>query len=163
MYWTYWLPYTGRCSVKPVDPSSHWSQRAVTWPSGYDAWIPSVSSQVRVSAESPNIWRRLVAWVLLYISHSIIFLPMRLGIRRGLVVTIHGSQAWDRRFKTAWSPQAWWPGRYINVRRCGGRAVVPLQLKDPLGTIREEKGTSCRFCISISFVSHSFLPPLHWS
>ena len=24
------------------------------WPSGYDAWLPSVSSQVRVSAGSPS-------------------------------------------------------------------------------------------------------------
>ena len=34
-----------------------------------------------------------------------------------------------------WSPldpQAGWPGRYINVRRCGGLSMVLLQLKDPL-------------------------------
>ena len=24
-----------------------------------------------------------------------------------------------------------WPGRYINVRHCGGLSMVPLQLKDP--------------------------------
>ena len=29
-------------------------------------------------------------------------------------------------------PQAGWPGRCINVRRCGGLSMVPLQLKDPL-------------------------------
>ena len=30
------------------------------WPSGYDAWLPSVSSQVRVSAGSPSG----LAWLL---------------------------------------------------------------------------------------------------
>ena len=28
---------------------------------------------------------------------------------------------------------AGWPGRFINVRRCGGLSIVLLQLKDPLG------------------------------
>ena len=29
-------------------------RRDPPWPSGYDAWLPSVSSQVRVSAGSPS-------------------------------------------------------------------------------------------------------------
>ena len=38
-------------------------------------------------------------------------------------------------------PQAGnWPDCYINVRRCGRLAMVLLQRKDPIGTIREEKG-----------------------
>ena len=36
------------------------SVRDPPWPSGYDAWLPSVSSQVRVSAGSP----RGLAWSL---------------------------------------------------------------------------------------------------
>ena len=35
----------GDVPVNPRDPP---------WPSGYDAWLPSVSSQVRVSAGSPS-------------------------------------------------------------------------------------------------------------
>ena len=67
--------------------------------SGYDAWLPSVSLEVRVST---------------------------------------GSQ------------EACWSGLYINVRRCGGLSIVILQLKGPLGTIREEKGISSRLRVSIS-------------
>ena len=33
---------------------------------------------------------------------------------------------------TPLDPQAGWPGRYKNVRRCGGLPMVFLQLKDPL-------------------------------
>ena len=55
-----------------------------------------------------------------------------LGIRCGLVVMMPGSQAWVRRFETPLDPQAGWPGRYINVRCCGGLSMVLLQLKDPL-------------------------------
>ena len=33
---------------------------------------------------------------------------------------------------TRLDPQAGWPGRYINVRRCGGLSMVLPQLKDPL-------------------------------
>ena len=36
-----------------------------------------------------------------------------------------------------WIPKRVGPGRYINVRRCGGLSMVLLQLKDPLRTIRE--------------------------
>ena len=43
-----------------------------------------------------------------------------------------GSQALVRRFESPLDPQAGWPGRYINVRRCGGLSMVRLQLKDPL-------------------------------
>ena len=43
-----------------------------------------------------------------------------------------GSQACVRRFESPLDPQAGWPGRYINVRRCGGLSMVLLQLKDPL-------------------------------
>ena len=52
--------------------------------------------------------------------------------RRGLVVTMPGSQAGVRRFESPLDPQAGLPGRYINVRRCGGLPMVLLQLKDPL-------------------------------
>ena len=54
------------------------------------------------------------------------------GIRRGLVVTMPGSQACVRRFESPLDPYADWPGRSINVRRCGGLPMVLLQLKDPL-------------------------------
>ena len=54
------------------------------------------------------------------------------GIRRGLVVTMPGSQAWVRRFESPLDSQADGPGRYINVRRCGELPVVLLQQKDPL-------------------------------
>ena len=54
------------------------------------------------------------------------------GIRRGLVVTMPGSEARVRRFESPLYPQAGWPGRYINVPRCGGLSMVFLQLKDPL-------------------------------
>ena len=36
------------------DHPSPGSVRDPPWPSGYDAWLPSVSSQVRVSAGSPS-------------------------------------------------------------------------------------------------------------
>ena len=50
-------------------------------------------------------------------------------------------------------PQAGWPGRYMNVWRCGGLPMVLQQLKDPLvGTILEEKGISSRFRVSISLL-----------
>ena len=56
----------------------------------------------------------------------------RSGIRRGLVVTMPGSQARVRRFESPLDPQAGWPGRYINVRHCRGLPMVLLQQKDPL-------------------------------
>ena len=43
-----------------------------------------------------------------------------------------GSQAWVRRFDSPLDPQAGWPGRYINVRRCRGLSMVLMQLTDPL-------------------------------
>ena len=70
-------------------------------------------------------------------------------LRSGLVVTMPGSQARVCRFKSPLDPQAGWPGCYINVWHCGGLSVLLLQLKDPLGTIWEEKGISSQFRISI--------------
>ena len=35
-------------------------------------------------------------------------------------------------FECPLDSQAGWPGRYINVRRCGGLSMVLLQLRDPL-------------------------------
>ena len=70
-------------------------------------------------------------------------------ICRGLVVTMPGSQAWVRRFESPLDPEAGWPGRYINVWCCGGLSMVLLPLKDPQGTIREEKGISSQFRVSI--------------
>ena len=43
-----------------------------------------------------------------------------------------GSQAWVRRFESLLDSQAGWPGRYMNVRRCGGLPMGLLQHKDPL-------------------------------
>ena len=54
-----------------------------------------------------------------------------LGIRRGLVVMMPGSQAWVCRFESPLDPQAGWPGCHINVRRCEGLSMVRLQLKTP--------------------------------
>ena len=68
------------------------------WPSGNDAWLPNVSSQVRVSAASPN----------------------------GLAWSLYKCSA------------LWWA------------VYGPSATKRPLGTIREEKGISSRFRISIS-------------
>ena len=71
-----------------------------------------------------------------YVCDSIYSTPLefagKVGIRRGLVVTMPGSQTWVRRFESPLDPQAGWPGRYINVRHCGGLSMVLLQLKDPL-------------------------------
>ena len=63
------------------------------------------------------------------ISHAVTY---RWGIRRGLVVTMPGSQAWVRRFESPLDPQAGLPGRYINLRRCGGLSMVLPQPEDPL-------------------------------
>ena len=49
-----------------------------------------------------------------------------------LVVTMPGSQAWVRRFESPLHPQAGWPGRYINVWRCGGLSMVLMQLSNHL-------------------------------
>ena len=70
--------------------------------------------------------------ILIIVTFSAIFGQGRGGIRRGLVVTMPGSQAWVRKFESPLDHQAGWPGRYINVRRCGGLSMVLLQLKDPL-------------------------------
>ena len=43
-----------------------------------------------------------------------------------------GSKALVCRFESPLDPQAGWPGRYKNVRHCGGLSMVFLQLKDPL-------------------------------
>ena len=40
---------------------------------------------------------------------------------------------------SAGSPQAGWPGHYINVRRCGGLSLALLQLKDPLQLFVESR------------------------
>ena len=45
---TYLLEDLGTKGVSNID------KRDPTWPSGYNAWLPSVSSQVRVSAGSPS-------------------------------------------------------------------------------------------------------------
>ena len=43
------------CKIMEKDYShDHSHNRDPPWPSGYDAWLPSVSSQVRVSAGSPS-------------------------------------------------------------------------------------------------------------
>ena len=67
-------------------------------PRGYDAWLPMVSLQVRVSTGSPH---------------------------------------------------AGWPGRYKNVKCCGGLSMVFLQLKKTLELFVERKGICSRFWISI--------------
>ena len=64
--------------------------------------------------------------------YTYIYYQLDPGIRRGLVVTMPGSQARVRRFESPLDPQVGWPGCYINVRRCGGLSMVILQLKDPL-------------------------------
>ena len=46
---------------------------------------------------------------------------------------IPGSQARGRTFQSFLDPHySVWPGRYINVRCCGGLLLAFLQLKDPL-------------------------------
>ena len=86
---------TVKITILICDP---WQDRDPPWPSGYDAWLPNVSLQVRVSAGSPSG----LAWSL---------------------------------YKCA----ALW------------RAVYgPSSIERPLGTIREEKGISSRFRVSIS-------------
>ena len=71
------------------------------------------------------------------------------GIRRGLVVTMPGSQAWVCKLESPLDPQAGWPGRYINVRGCGGLSMILLQLKDPLELFVRRRESS-RFRVSIS-------------
>ena len=55
-----------------------------------------------------------------------------IGIRRGLVVTMPSCQAQVRRFESPLDPQAGWPGRYINVRCCGGLPMAFLQQESQL-------------------------------
>ena len=47
-------------------------------------------------------------------------------------------------------PQAGWPGRYINVRRCGGLPMVLLQQKYPLELFVKSREFLPRFRVSIS-------------
>ena len=47
-----------------------------------------------------------------------------MGIRHGLVVTMRGSQVSSPVRVSAGSSQACWPGRFINVRRCGGLSKI---------------------------------------
>ena len=47
------------------------------------------------------------------------------------MVMMPGYQAWVHRFESPLEPEAGWPGRYINVPRCGGLSLVLLPLKDP--------------------------------
>ena len=57
-YVKYFIFQPGKCSSLYyqilVDFNKSDKGRDPPWPSGYDAWLPSVSSQVRVSAESQS-------------------------------------------------------------------------------------------------------------
>ena len=55
------------------------------------------------------------------------FIRLLLGISISLVVMMSVAVR-----VIAGSPYACQPGRYINVRRCGGLSMVLIQLKDPL-------------------------------
>ena len=59
------------------------------------------------------------------------------GIRRGLVVTMPGSQACVRRFESPLDPQGGWPGIY-KCAALWGTVYGPSATERPLGTIREE-------------------------
>ena len=60
------------------------------------------------------------------------------------------SQAWVRRFESPLGLHAGWPGRYINVWRCGRLSMVLLQLTDPLELFVKRREFSSRFWGSIS-------------
>ena len=68
----------------------------------------------------------------------------------------------SRRFESPLDPHAGWPSRYVSVRRCGGLTIILLQLKYPLGTIREEYGISILLGYGLScwkrHKTHSFIP-----
>ena len=72
------------------------------------------------------------------------------GIRRGLVVTKPGSQLCVCNFESPLGPQVGWRDRYINVRHRGGLSMAPSATERSFETIREEKGISSHFQISIS-------------
>ena len=65
----------------------------------------------------------------------------------GSTVAYSGCDAWlpnlslqVRVHCSAGSPQAGWPGRYVNVRRCGGQSMVcELQLREPLELFVERR------------------------
>ena len=71
--------------------------------------------------------------------------PTRLGIQWRL------EEAWVRRFKTPLDPQVGWPGRYINVRPCGGLPMALLQLKDPFELFLKRREFLPRFQVSVSW------------
>ena len=45
---------SGAIKVRMITMKVNSVTRDPPWPSGYDAWLPSLSSQVRVSAGSPS-------------------------------------------------------------------------------------------------------------
>ena len=77
--------------------------------------------------------------------------PDTRGIGRGLVLTMLVSQTCSRIFVSPLDPQAGWPGRYINVQHCGGLAMAPLQLKDPLELFVKRFRHSCMSTFIIWF------------
>ena len=52
-------------------------------------------------------------------------------------------------FESPLDPQAGWPGRYINLRRCGGLSLVLMQRKDPLELVKSRE-----FLTGSGFLSH---------
>ena len=75
-------------------------------------------------------WWSLISTIIYYL-YWLENSPSIEGIRRGLVVTMLGLQVrMSSQIRVSAGSYACWPGRYINVRRCGGLTMVRLQLQD---------------------------------